>query len=116
MTIFFTSFILYTLIYTRVEQSFFGFKDPFYFDFVDETQFGSIVFNYNQNLDCLSNVDVLGQVLYNYFTPCFLMAGLVLLIAMVGAIVLTLNFSSDRKNELFYRQLSRSDNFLSFLK
>jgi NADH-quinone oxidoreductase subunit J len=114
--VFFTSFGLYTLIYTRVEQSFFGFKDPFYFDFVDETQFGSIIFHYNKNLDHLNNVDVLGQVLYNYFTPCFLMAGLVLLIAMVGAIVLTLNFSSDRKNELFYRQLSRSDNFLSFLK
>lgn len=114
--VFLGSFGLYTLIYTRVEKSFFGFKDPFYFDFLDEVPFGSITFQVNKNLDCLNNIDVLGQVLYNYFTPCFLMAGLLLLIAMVGAIVLTLNFSSERKNELFYRQLSRSDNFLSFLK
>jgi NADH-quinone oxidoreductase subunit J len=114
--VFLISFRLYMLIYAKVEQSFFAFKEPFYFDFVDKTQFGSTIFHYNENLDCLSNVDVLGQVLYNYFTPCFLMSGLLLLIAMVGAIVLTLNFSSDRKNELFYRQLSRSDNFLSFLK
>ena len=46
----------------------------------------------------------------------FLIAGLILLVAMVGAIVLTLNFKSHRKGEIFSRQLSRSDNFLSFFK
>jgi NADH:ubiquinone oxidoreductase subunit 6 (subunit J) len=40
--------------------------------------------------DKLNNVDVIGQVLYNYFLVCFLLAGLVFLIALVGAIVLTL--------------------------
>jgi Flp pilus assembly protein TadB len=61
----------------------------------------------------LSNIDVIGQSLYNYFLPCFLIVGFVLLVAMIGAIVLTLNFSSSRKNELVSRQLSRSLNFLS---
>ena len=103
-------------VYTVVEQSFFGFKDPFFFAFPEKVLFGSIPLHINNNIDCLSNIDVLGQVLYNYFTPCFLIAGLILLLAMIGAIVLTLNFSSDRKNELFCRQLSRSDNFLSFIK
>jgi len=64
--------------------------------------------------DSLSNIDVFGQALYNYFVVCFLLAGLVLLVAMVGAIVLTLNFRSQRKSELSGRQLSRSDNFLAF--
>jgi NADH-quinone oxidoreductase subunit J len=67
-------------------------------------------------LDSLSSIDVLGQALYNNYIICFLIAGLVLLVAMIGAIVLTLNFSSQRKNELVFRQLSRSDNFLAFFR
>ena len=70
-------------------------------------------FTFKNSLDSLSNIDVLGQALYNYFLPCFLIIGFVLLVAMVGAIVLTLNFNSSRKNELVSRQLSRSINFLS---
>jgi NADH-quinone oxidoreductase subunit J len=66
--------------------------------------------------DSFTNIEILGQSLYNCYLFCFLVAGLILLIAMLGAIVLTLNFSSDRKNEITSRQLSRSDNFLSFFK
>ena len=64
--------------------------------------------------DNLNNIDVFGQALYNYYIICFLIAGLILLVAMIGAIVLTLNFRSQRKSELAGRQLSRSDNFLAF--
>jgi len=67
-------------------------------------------------LDSLSSIDILGQGLYNNYIICFLIAGLVLLVAMIGAIVLTLNFSSQRKNEIVFRQLSRSDNFLAFFR
>ena len=68
------------------------------------------------NFDSLNNIDVLGQFLYNYFLVSFLLAGLILLIALVGAIVLTLKFSSLQKGQLVYRQLSRTDNCLSFFK
>lgn len=64
--------------------------------------------------DNLANIDVFGQVLYNYYLLGFLLAGLILLVAMIGAIVLTLNFKSFRKNEIAFRQLSRSDRFLTF--
>ena len=73
-------------------------------------------YNFDNYLDSLSSIDVLGQSLYNYYLLCFLLAGLILLVAMIGAIVLTLNFRSHRKNELVSRQLSRSDNFLAFFK
>jgi NADH-quinone oxidoreductase subunit J len=59
---------------------------------------------------------VLGQILFDNFLSCFLIAGLILLVAMVDAISLTLNYRSEQKNELIIRQLSRSDNFLSFFK
>lgn len=101
--IFLGVFILLVQIFFLVEKTFFGYSTV-------------ISYNFENFLDTLNNIDVLGQGLYNYFLICFLLAGLVLLVAMIGAIVLTLNFSSQRKNELVYRQLSRSDNFLSFFK
>ena len=58
------------------------------------------IYNFEIYLDPLTSIDVLGQSLYlNYYLLCFLLAGLVLLVAMIGAIVLTLNFRSQRKNE-----------------
>jgi len=66
--------------------------------------------------DTTSNIEVLGQTLYNSFIIPFLLAGLILLVAMIGAINLTLNFSSQRKSEISFRQLARSDKFLSFFK
>lgn len=66
--------------------------------------------------DTLNNIDVLGQVLYNYYLICFLVAGLILLVALIGAIVLTLRFNRVHKSQLTSRQLARTDNFLSFFK
>jgi len=60
-------------------------------------------------IDNFSNIDIFGQILYNNFLVCFLIAGVVLLVAMIGAIVLTLKFTSNRKTEIVYRQLSRSN-------
>jgi NADH-quinone oxidoreductase subunit J len=73
-------------------------------------------FDFVSVFDKLNNIDVIGQVLYNYFISCFLLAGLVLLIALIGAIVLTLRFNSVKKSQLVSRQLSRTDNFLTFFK
>jgi len=73
-------------------------------------------FDFVSIFDKLNNIDVIGQVLYNYFIICFLLAGLVLLISLIGAIVLTLRFNSVKKSQLVSRQLSRTDNFLTFFK
>jgi NADH-quinone oxidoreductase subunit J len=76
----------------------------------------SLPYSFDNILDNLNSIDVLGQGLYNNYLLCFLIAGLILLVAMIGAIALTLNFNSKRKNELVSRQLSRSDGFLAFSK
>ena len=114
--VYLTAVIAWLLLYLFVEEYFFGLDGPYSDNYFDLPGLGSITYDYQKNFDGINNVDVLGQVLYNYFTPCFLVAGLLLLVAMLSAIVLTLNFCSNRKNELCHRQLSRSDNFLSFLK
>lgn len=66
-------------------------------------------------IDNLSNIDIVGQSLYNYFAICFLISGLILLVAILGAIVLTLHFKTQRKNELSSRQLSKASNFLNHI-
>ena len=67
-------------------------------------------------LDNTNNIDILGQTLFDYYLICFLLAGILLLIALVGCIVLTLKFNSVEESQNVNRQLSRSDNFLSFFK
>jgi NADH-quinone oxidoreductase subunit J len=105
LPIFFLSFCIILI------ELFFLFKDLFNSITLDTLNF----FEFSSLIDSLSNIHIFGQVLYNYYLICFLLAGLLLLIAMIGAIVLTLNFKIKKK-EIIFRQLSRSDNFLSFFK
>lgn len=65
---------------------------------------------YLAKYDTITNVETLGQVLYTYYTFFLLAAGLILLIALIGAVTLTLE---EKKNKKFltknlYQQLSRN--------
>jgi NADH:ubiquinone oxidoreductase subunit 6 (subunit J) len=71
---------------------------------------------FNSYLDNLNNTEILGQSLYNEFLACFLLSGLILLIALIGSIVLTLKFNNIKKSQVVSRQLSRTDNFLTYFK
>jgi len=53
-------------------------------------------------------IRTIGQLVYNYYNVNFLIAGLILLISIVGPVSLTLNFSPQRTSEVLYKQLSRS--------
>jgi NADH-quinone oxidoreductase subunit J len=61
-----------------------------------------------------SEINAIGQVLYNYYTLCFLIAGLILLLALVGSIILSLNFSLIQTHFVF-RTLTRNSNFIIFV-
>jgi NADH-quinone oxidoreductase subunit J len=65
-------------------------------------------FEWMLSLDFITNVGVVGQVLYTYYFMYFLIAGIILLVAMVGAIVLTLVFNKSSKIQLLPRQIARS--------
>jgi len=94
-------FICFILVYFCSNFIFFDFE----FDFSDF--FVMFVF------DPVQNIEILGQVLFNYFNICFLLAGLILLVSMIGAIVVTLSFAKNKKIQDF-KQLSRSQNFIRF--
>lgn len=54
-----------------------------------------------------TNVDVIGSVLFTYYSYFFIMASIILLVSMIGAIVLTLHRRSDVRRQEIYRQLQR---------
>jgi NADH-quinone oxidoreductase subunit J len=83
------------------------------FNFTSQQDFSFLNYLYTDNLN---NITILGQVLFNYYVVCFLMAGIILLIALIGSIVLTLRYNKVINNQLVFRQLSRNNNFLSLIK
>lgn len=63
------------------------------------------------NLDSLSSIHIMGQLLYTKFFCLFLIAGLVLLTAILGSITLTADYQAkknSKRKQLVYQQLSRS--------
>jgi NADH:ubiquinone oxidoreductase subunit 6 (subunit J) len=59
------------------------------------------------NTESISNIATLGQVLYTTFAVFFLIAGLILLVAMIGAIVLTMQTRTTLRRQQIYQQTSR---------
>lgn len=72
----------------------------------------SDLFNYNINwyekIDSSTDIESLGQILYTFYVPQFLIAGFILLIAIMGAVALTLNYVKiNVKTQDNFRQVTR---------
>jgi NADH:ubiquinone oxidoreductase subunit 6 (subunit J) len=73
----------------------------------------TFLFNFNVNwfskIECMTDLNALGQILYTHFLVQFLTLGLILLLAVIGAVTLTFNI--NKKNLIFnqsiFRQVSR---------
>lgn len=90
---------LYSCIYV-------AFNSPFVHAAVSTERFHRGV-SWLFSVDILSNVEVLGHVLYTYYFLLLLISGIVLLVAMVGSISLTLQYTRKPKTQFLFRQLSR---------
>ena len=55
----------------------------------------------------LTNTHLLGQILYTDYIHVFQISGMILLIAMIGAIVLTFRQRSGLKKQSYFKQISR---------
>lgn len=106
---FIPSFFIYKYIYYLQYGSY---KDKFFLIFLETESNSEFVFL----IDELLNIEIIGQVLFNYYIVCVLLAGIILLIALVGSIVLTLKFNNSEKSQIANRQLARNDNFITFFK
>ena len=56
----------------------------------------------------VGNTAALGQILYTKYVYLFEAAGMILLVAMIGAIVLTLQHKRDIKRQSVARQVERT--------
>lgn len=71
-------------------------------------QIGSVAAKPTPDLATRSNTAALGDILYTDYIHFFQMAGLVLLVAMIGAIVLTLRHKKNVKRQNIARQNART--------
>ena len=67
------------------------------------------LFDINNSLNnfSISNTHSLGQVLYTDYIHVFQLSGMILLVAMIGAIVLTFRKRSGVKTQSYLKQISR---------
>jgi NADH-quinone oxidoreductase subunit J len=65
------------------------------------------IIQWSQKVDQVTNVEVLGQVLYTYYFYFFLAASISLLVSMIGAIVLVMQTSPNVKRQQIFQQVSR---------
>ncbi len=58
----------------------------------------------------ITNTQSLGNVIYTDYIHLFQLSGIILLVAMIGAIVLTFRRRSDIKRQSYFKQISREKN------
>jgi NADH:ubiquinone oxidoreductase subunit 6 (subunit J) len=86
-------------------------------NFNTSTIYDSFYSNKTQNfyalVDSISDIEVYGQALYSYFVLQFLVAGLVLLVVLVGVVYLTNNYNvkKQRLDQAAFKQLARESKF-----
>lgn len=69
--------------------------------------------NWYDLVDSVTDVEVYGQLLYSYFVLQFLIAGLILLLILVGVVYLTNNYNNNQAVEQsIFKQLSRNSKFV----
>jgi len=66
--------------------------------------------NYLEYIDRFTNIEVFGLYFYNFFNFLFLLTGIILLIALIGAVVLTAttNDMLFYRKQIEYKQISRN--------
>jgi NADH-quinone oxidoreductase subunit J len=64
--------------------------------------------NWYDLIDSTNDISVYGQVLYSYFVLQFLVAGLILLLVLIGVVYLTNTFEKHTIQQSSFKQLSRS--------
>jgi len=83
------------------------------FDLFKSNDFTSFQINW---FDPLNNLELIGQVIFNEYSICLIIVGLLLLVPLLGSIVLTLDYSGILSSTIAIRQLSRSPNTTAFFK
>jgi NADH-quinone oxidoreductase subunit J len=63
------------------------------------------IIEWTSEIEYITNIEAMGQLIYTYYYDLFLISGLVLLVAMNGAIVLTLHINNNVKRQQVFFQV-----------
>lgn len=77
---------------------------------LDKLELVSFIFDFCKWLNCLTNVKAIGSLIFSYYFYDFLIAGYILLLAMIGAIVLSLDKKFNAYSQDIYEQVLRNHN------
>jgi NADH:ubiquinone oxidoreductase subunit 6 (subunit J) len=77
---------------------------------------GYVNLYYALKFKVLGGLKILGLLLYTHYSYYFFISGLVLLVAMIGAIILTLNKNDSVRRQADFEQLNRDFKAAVFLK
>ena len=107
---------IFTSYYHLINNSFFTQKVNTLFFFRDSMKGKFEIFvdvkpflkNFINQLDIITNIETIGQILYNYYSFFFLLSGIILLIALIGAVTLTKKEKKRNFKQNIYKQLSRN--------
>lgn len=102
---FFGIFFIY--FFLVLFNMYYGYLDYSEYLLLKENGFILDYFNYYKALESFSLPELLGQVLYTYYVIPFIIAGFILLVAMVGAIVLTVTYKKSSRKQFLFEQMSR---------
>jgi len=58
---------------------------------------------YVEKIGSWTNLETLGNLIYTYYSAWFLLSSLILLVAMIGAIVLTMHRTTVNRQDIFQR-------------
>lgn len=72
----------------------------------------NMYFNWYEKIDLIFSVKTLGNVLYTHYLIQFLISGFILLLAIIGSVILTMDMTNVNynKQQFFFRQISRNSN------
>ena len=98
-------FFISGLVLILLVVEFLGFLSIDLINEIDYRIFGDYINWFSLVLES-SNLRSIGTYLYTYFSFFFILSGIILLVAMIGAISLTLESAPDNKQQLLYRQVN----------
>lgn len=70
--------------------------------------------DWNSQITLYSNLNNLGHILYTYYFHLFILASIVLFVAMIGVILLTLKYGQFVKRQQIFQQISRENSNIIF--
>ena len=75
------------------------------------------IVNWSNNINPTTNIEAIGELLYTYYFYVFLVASLILLVAMIGAILLTMRKQFNvRRQEVFDQVFNNLNTSVRFVK